>query len=143
MFKQVIHDAQHPGDDAPPVPHARTWFPDDNVTQGSASRRRQNNTTDNTNNADDSDDDVVIERATTSLKCSLTLQYFKEPFTSTVCNHTFEKSSILEYHRNEGRVFAGPGPLSGQKVVKCPTSGCEAVSRSLLITDGNTMADPT
>ncbi|TVY84540.1 E3 SUMO-protein ligase nse2 [Lachnellula suecica] len=121
-FKRIVHDAQHPGQDAPPVPHVRTWFPEDNASQGPQSRRR-NNMTDNTRNGsevDSSDDDVVIERATTNLKCALTLQYFKEPYTNSVCNHTFEKHAIVEYHNNNGSRF-GPGP----KVVKCPQTGCE------------------
>ncbi|RDL37094.1 uncharacterized protein BP5553_04527 [Venustampulla echinocandica] len=133
-FKRTVHDAQHPGPDAQPVPHASTWFPEDNnasATPGSR-RRRRNNTTDNINNEDDDDDDVVIQRATTSLKDIFTLQYFKDPVTSNVCNHTFEEAEFLRYHASEGAAF-GPssqrarGRMAGPKKVKCPQSGCEAM----------------
>ena len=131
QFKQVVHDAQHPGDDAPPVPRARTWFPEENANQGSSSRRRRNNTTDNTSNADDSDDDIVISRATTNLKCPLTLRIFEEPFTSNKCKHTFEKKAILEYIQNSGTHFANPGqPRRGAKQAKCLQTGCDVVSRN-------------
>ncbi|TVY35486.1 hypothetical protein LSUB1_G004605 [Lachnellula subtilissima] len=128
LFKQVIHDAQHPGDDAPPVPHTRTWFPEDNATQGSSSRRRRNNTTDNTSNADDSDGDIVIQRATTNLRCPFTLGIFEEPFTSIKCKHTFEKKAILRYIETDGTHFATPGqPGRGTKQVKCITTGCDVM----------------
>ncbi|TVY88091.1 E3 SUMO-protein ligase [Lachnellula willkommii] len=128
LFKQVVHDAQHPSDDAPPVPHARTWFPEDNATQGSSSRRRRNNTTDNTSNAGDSDDDIVIQRATTNLRCPFTMGIFVEPFTSNKCKHTFEKEAILNYIETNGTQFATPGqPGRGTKQVKCPTSGCDVM----------------
>lgn len=130
-FKGVVHDAQNHGDDVP-VPHANTWFPEDNANQSSSSRRRQNNTTDNTSNADDSDNDIVIQRSTTSLKCPLTLLTFKEPYTSLKCKHTFEKETILEYHRSTGTMFAQPGqPGRGTKIAKCPQPGCDSVSRHM------------
>jgi len=125
-FKSVVHDAQYPGDDAPPVPKARTWFLEDNTIQGSSSRRRRNNTADNTSNADDSDDDIVIQRATTSLRCPLTLGIFKEPYTSNKCQHTFEKKAILKYIETSGTHFANPGqPGRGAKQAKCLQMGCD------------------
>ena len=133
-----MHDALHPGEDAPPLPHARTWFSEDNTDLTPRSkRRRQANTTDNTNN--DDDDDVIIARATKNLKCPLTLQLFKEPYSNHVCNHTFEKSAILEYHQANAVAFMAPSqprgrgqrpPPGGARQVKCPQTGCEAVSYS-------------
>lgn len=125
-FKRMVHDAQYPTGDAPPVPRAKDWFPDE--SNSSASRRRNNNTTDNTNNGEeDSDDDIVIESATTNLKCPLTLQYFIEPYSTNICPHTFEKFAIVEYYNKNGVVFNGPGS-DGKKRFKCPQSGCDQVS---------------
>lgn len=124
-FKRIVHDAQNHGEDAPPVPHASTWFPDE--ANSSASRRRRNNTTDNANNGDeDSDDEIVIESATTNLKCCLTLRYFEEPYSTNICPHTFEKTAIIEYYQSNGVVFGG----DGVKRFKCPQSGCDKVSCS-------------
>jgi SUMO ligase MMS21 Smc5/6 complex component len=122
----MIHDAQNHGEDAPPVPRANTWFPDE--ANSPASRRRRNNTTDNTNNGDEeSDDEIIIESATTNLKCCLTLQYFKEPYSTNICPHTFEKFAIVEYYDKNGTVFQGPGS-DDKKRFKCPQSGCDKVS---------------
>lgn len=134
-FKQTLHDALHPGDDAPPVPHPSTWFPTDPTDKAAGSRsRRLGNSTDNMNNASDEDDDVIIASATTNLKCPLTLQMFVEPYSNTVCKHTFEKAAIIAYHHDNAVAFAQPGQRRGHrapegpKQVKCPQLGCEAVS---------------
>jgi len=130
-----VHDALHHGPDAPPVPHANTWFPEDNADRSSGSRRRRHG--DNTNDDDDDDDEVIIARATTNLKCPITLQMFKEPYSNNVCKHTFEKSAILDYHRENAVAFMPPSQrgrgqrqhAQGPKQVKCPQTGCDAVGR--------------
>lgn len=107
----------NPGDDAPELPRANTWFPEDKARAGS--RRRTGNTTDHTSNGYESDgSDIMIERATVNLKCPLSIQYFEEPMTST-CNHTFNKEHFEDYFRN---TVGDRGPRG--KTVKCPTTGC-------------------
>jgi E3 SUMO-protein ligase NSE2 len=140
-FKRIIHDAQHPGDNAPPVPPASSWFPDE-ATSGnpSAARRRRLATqADNTENGDDDDDDddIQMTAVVSSLKCPLTLQTFKEPYSNRICKHTFEKSAILQFHRENGVAFADPshggrrgrGVPAGPKQLRCPERGCDAVSQ--------------
>ena len=131
-FKRTVHDAMHPGDDSPPVPHASTWF-SENEMAGSRNRRTRNST-DNANNESDEEDDVIIASATTNLKCPLTLQMFVEPYSNNICSHSFEKSAIIAYHYENGVAFAPPNQRRGQrtaegpKQVKCPSVGCDAVS---------------
>lgn len=139
QFKQGIHEAANQGDNAPPMPHARTWFPKENGERAaSGSRRRQNNTTDNTNNNDDDDDDddddeIQIAGFTQNLRCPLTLQAFTEPYSNNKCKHTFEKSAIIEYINDQGTVFhppqqAGQARRAGHRQAKCPQTGCDQVS---------------
>ena len=122
-FKRTIHDALHPGDDAPPMPNASTWFPE--------SPRTVNTTTRNAGRqpagADDDDDvDVLSERI--SIKCPITLVPMKDPVTSTKCPHSFERSAILDMlDRSAIRVGGSNrrGVQDGQKAVQCPV--CEMV----------------
>lgn len=134
-FKRTVHDAMHPGEDAPPVPHASTWF-SETETLGPQTRRPRTST-DDANEESDEEDDVIIASATKNLKCPLTLQMFVEPYSNNVCSHSFEKATIIEYLDANGVAFAPPNQRRGQrtaqgpKQVKCPTVGCDAVSRHL------------
>ena len=100
-----------------------------------ARRRRLANNTNSTEN-DDDDDDIQMTGVISSLKCPLTLKTFKEPYSNHVCNHTFEKSAILEFHRNNAVSFVDPSQGNkrgrnipqGPKQLKCPAQGCDAVS---------------
>jgi len=83
-FKKMWHTAQHPEDEVP-LADASTWFD----AQG-----RPN--WDSGVQADD-DDELVVERVVTDLKCPLSLQVMKEPYSNRKCKHTFEKSAILEF----------------------------------------------
>lgn len=66
--------------------------------------------------------------ATESLKCPLTLQLFKEPYTaSNKCGHSFEKSFLIEFHHKNAKVKDG-----SEKQVMCPTVSCEQM---LLLSD--------
>ncbi|TKA82837.1 hypothetical protein B0A55_01059 [Friedmanniomyces simplex] len=109
-FKQMVHDAQHPDNDVS-VPHARTWFPQEQempppgVTKTRSAARDQE---------DDDDDDIAISRATISIKCPITLQPFKDPLSSRLCSHSFEAAAITELLRNS--------PTRGS--VQCPCTGC-------------------
>lgn len=128
-FVRTVHSSRF-GDEVP-VPHARTWFGEDGKPKiaSSTAGRRQTAVQD-----DDSDDDVVVSRATATLKCPLTLQYFVVPYSSKVCKHTFEKSAIKEYFDMNGKYYdqmLGPrgrpiGP-QGEKKAECPLAGCQKV----------------
>jgi hypothetical protein len=134
-FKQGIHEAANQGDNAPVMPHARTWFPEDNgEASGPRSHRRRNTAMDNRNNdEEDSDDEVQIAGVTQTYRCPLTLQIFREPYSNNVCNHTFEKEAITEYINSQGTVFHPPqrngeARARGRKQANCPEAGCDKVS---------------
>lgn len=129
-----MHDALHPGENQPPVPHANTWFPEDTANESAGARRRRNATTDHTEN-DDDEDEIQMTGVTFNSKCPITLQTFKEPYSNSVCSHTFEKSALLAYFNSSATVFAPPNqprnrgqPPQGVKQAKCPQTGCEKVS---------------
>ncbi|RDW75209.1 hypothetical protein BP6252_06351 [Coleophoma cylindrospora] len=132
-FKRQVHDARHPGPDAPPLPRASTWFPEeagDIQRNHGAARRRRTANSGLANSDEDSDDDVQIAGITNSLKCPLTIRLMVHPLSNHVCKHNFEKDAILSYLQAEGVSFPegarGRGPR-GPKKVKCPQSGCEAM----------------
>ncbi|KAM7207442.1 Zinc-finger of the MIZ type in Nse subunit domain containing protein [Naviculisporaceae sp. PSN 640] len=87
-FKKTWHDAQHP-DDSVPLPDASTWFDD----QGRPVKGVV---------AANDDDDLVVEREIRDLKCPLSLQMMKDPYSNHKCKHTFEKSAIIDYLRSSG-----------------------------------------
>ncbi|KAA8565700.1 hypothetical protein EYC84_009544 [Monilinia fructicola] len=109
-FKRVVHDSLHPDQDVP-LPKESTWFPSDRShpsAQGNVEGQGES-----------SDDDIVIEKVIKDLKCPLTFVTFREPYTNSKCNHSFEKEAIKDYHRDNATV------RRGQRVVKCPAMGCE------------------
>lgn len=108
-FRRVVHDARY-GDAGPVLPHEDTWFTDAGEPQLGVTQRR-GGAFDN-----DADDDLVMDRATISTKCPITYQQLKEPYSSTKCPHTFEKTAILGMIRTSGSRF---GPR-GTKSVTCP-----------------------
>ncbi|KAL1841658.1 hypothetical protein VTJ49DRAFT_6764 [Mycothermus thermophilus] len=86
-FKQIWHDAVH-ADDNVPLPDATTWFDElGRPNKGAVAN---------------DDDDLVVEREIIDLKCPLSLQIMKEPYSNHQCRHTFEKSAILEFLRSSG-----------------------------------------
>jgi E3 SUMO-protein ligase NSE2 len=116
-WKNSIHGAYNPSEDAPPLPHARTWFPDDanalNPTQGGAA-------------GESDDEDFEVTGVKRDLKCPLTLQYFKDPVTSDQCPHSFEKMAISELiGRSNLRTGGGSRRNMGERMERCPVSGCE------------------
>lgn len=88
-FKKAWHDAMYQ-DQEVNLPHPSTWFD----AQGRPNMRGADA------GGDDEDDDLVIEREVRSFRCELSLGPITEPYTSRVCNHTFEKSAVLEFMRN-------------------------------------------
>ncbi|RAL16350.1 uncharacterized protein BO97DRAFT_361136 [Aspergillus homomorphus CBS 101889] len=119
-FYRIIHEAKHPGDDIPPLPHASTWFAhlEDNssdtkpstsansargapasrtttaASRSASSRHTEHPTAEEDDDEDVSDEDVAISRERISLKCPLTLLPFQDPVTSTKCPHSFEREAI-------------------------------------------------
>ncbi|KAI1850404.1 hypothetical protein JX266_004262 [Neoarthrinium moseri] len=97
QFKRLWHDAVH-GQDGKPLPDASRWF-------GGA---------DGEEDADeDEDEDLIVAGEKKDLKCPLSLVMMTEPYTSARCNHTFEKTAIMEFLSNK------PG-----RRAQCPQTGC-------------------
>lgn len=125
----------HPGEGAPPVPHASTWFTALETPEGRNKRPRTS--TDNEDGESDEEEDVIIAGATRDLTCPLTLQMFVEPYSNNICPHSYEKATIIEYLHENGVAFApqnqrrGQRTAQGPKQVQCPTVGCEAVSSTI------------
>ncbi|KAK5652714.1 hypothetical protein OQA88_9567 [Cercophora sp. LCS_1] len=90
-FKRTWHDALHQ-DDHIPLADSSTWFDKDgNPVMDAAAQA-------------DEDDDLVVEREIIDLKCPLSLQVMKEPYSNRKCKHTFDKSAVLDYMQtNRGR----------------------------------------
>jgi hypothetical protein len=134
-FKKLVHDAHHPFDQAPPVPHASTWFPREEGedaaeiadTNAASSQRARVAATYGV--AEEEDSDIEIQAEKTDLKCPLTRLPFKEPMSSKKCPHTFERKDILELIQNSrfvGGASGRRGPQNGEKEIDCPV--CTVVS---------------
>ena len=93
-FYKIVHDAKHPGDNAPPVPHSSLWFAGEEKLGGLPSTRSQMRKGAHTDAEEDSDLEIASERI--SIKCPITFLPFKDPLTSTKCPHSFERAAILE-----------------------------------------------
>lgn len=139
-FRRILHDAQHPGDDAPPLPHASTWFASSSSTttntanKNNPSNRTLNGNGDAATNTDADDEDIQIASERRSIKCPLTLLPMRDPLSSTKCPHSFEKDAILSMlAASETRVTAdgapvqggargrrGGGAAQGEQAMKCP-----------------------
>ena len=119
-FKRIWHDAAV-GEEGPPLPDASRWFNNANKPVLTMPWGQGGNTG---LDEDDqvSDDDIAIEREILSLKCPLSLKSMEEPFSSKICNHTFERQAIWEY-------------LSDGGDKQCPQTGCSRVSLSLFLSD--------
>ncbi|KAK3384541.1 zinc-finger of the MIZ type in Nse subunit-domain-containing protein [Lasiosphaeria ovina] len=87
-FKRTWHDALHP-DDQIPLPDASTWFDQSGRPTKDVA-------------AEPEDDDLVVEREIIDLKCPLSLQVMREPYSNHKCKHTFEKSAIMDFLRTSG-----------------------------------------
>ena len=141
-FKKSLHQAQHSGRDeaAPPLPHARTWFPSENgdddvsdtadrdATGAQSSRRGTSKRAGRAAAADpiqdDSESDVETTAVNVNIKCPLTLLPMKDPVTSTKCPHSFEREAILDMMKHTGSMR--PRGTPQLNAMKCPC--CEVVS---------------
>ncbi|GFG04430.1 E3 SUMO-protein ligase nse2 [Aspergillus udagawae] len=141
-FYRIIHEAKHPGDDIPPLPHASTWFADmedpraittSTTDQTSARRTRQRGSP---SPADS--DEIAIERERISLKCPLTLLPFRDPVTSTKCPHSFEREAITDMIAHSSTTVPGlpsRGRRNRIRSVKCPVC-------SVVLTADDLRSDP-
>jgi hypothetical protein len=106
-FKKNWHDALHPSDQVP-LPDPSTWFDEHGQpTKGVVTGANE-------------DDDLVVEREIIDLKCPLSLQIMKEPYSNHQCKHTFERAAIIEFIQ------------SNRGLAKCPV--CSKVRIALLAT---------
>ncbi|KAH8601165.1 zinc-finger of the MIZ type in Nse subunit-domain-containing protein [Bisporella sp. PMI_857] len=115
-FKVMLHDAIY--GDSIPLPKATTWFVNDQPTIFYGSGRKSSDKNGDDQEEDDEDEDIVIEGSKTDYKCPLTLQVFKEPYTSKICRHTFEKQAIMDM------IKASDKFIWQMKFVECPYVGC-------------------
>jgi hypothetical protein len=133
IFKKLIHDASHHGAEAPPLPPSSEWFASEHGAAALGRSRRGENATDNTNNDGESDEELVFAGEVSSLKCPLTLQKFRVPYSNYVCLHTFEKSALLEMFERGATVFYENSQARGRergvgvRKLKCPGVGCESM----------------
>ncbi|KAI0908871.1 zinc-finger of the MIZ type in Nse subunit-domain-containing protein [Ustulina deusta] len=97
-FKRLWWDAVH-GVDGKPLPDASRWF-------------TRNNPSGN-DDEDDEEEDLVIAEEHISIYCPLSMVVMEEPYTSSVCKHTFNKPAIVQFLRSQ------PGHRA-----KCPQTGC-------------------
>ncbi|KAI1205481.1 zinc-finger of the MIZ type in Nse subunit-domain-containing protein [Annulohypoxylon truncatum] len=94
-FKRLWHDAVH-GDDGKPLPDASKWF---GYNGGE--------------DEEDDDEDLVIAGEQLDIHCPLSMAVMRDPYTSSVCKHTFEKDSITQFLNSQ------PG-----RRARCPQTGC-------------------
>ena len=123
-FKKIVHDAHYPDEEAPPMPHASTWFGEAAGTQSSSNggpRETQ----------PDSDDDLIMASERISVKCPITLTEMKDPVSSTKCPHNFEKQAILEMISTSDLRVGGDGRRGGEKAMRCPVGGCDVVRKRI------------
>ncbi|KAK2811247.1 hypothetical protein FQN50_002344 [Emmonsiellopsis sp. PD_5] len=150
-FYRIVHEAKHPGNDIPPLPHPSTWFPP-SLEQQNPSFAPTTNITTTTNNNNDSDDDIAIQAERRRLTCPITLRPFRDPVRSTKCPHSFEHEAIVELiqrsretavipipaddagadGRRRGRAAAAAAAAGGKKV---PCAQCPECSERLTVYD--------
>lgn len=123
-FRGVVHNAQYPDEDVALAPPA-DWFNQGQAPKPGVTARQQDHGAES-----EEDDDIQISKATTSTKCPITLQGFKEPLTSKKCPHTFEASAIHEMiSKSTNRINqqqGARGMVGGDKAVRCPVQSCES-----------------
>ncbi|KAK2805738.1 hypothetical protein FQN51_009241 [Onygenales sp. PD_10] len=95
-FYRIVHEAKHPGNDIPPLPHPSTWFPPSLEQNPSFAPTTTTNNTNNQTNPSDDSDDLAIQGERRRLTCPITLRPFRNPFRSTKCPHSFEQEAIVE-----------------------------------------------
>lgn len=134
-FKREVHDAKHPGDNAPPMAPERQWFKEARLPQpGMTLGGGVNNGDDD----DDDDDDLAVARETISTKCPITLREFEQPVTSTKCTHSFEKHAIMELIARAPGTGRGAAAAAA-KTVECPVHGCGKMLTAQTLTEDSSL----
>lgn len=100
-FKRLWWDAAH-AVDGKPLPDPSRWF--------------TGNHAGGDDDEDDEEEDLVIAEEHISIYCPLSMVIMEEPYTSTVCKHTFNKPAIVQF------LLSQPGHRA-----KCPQTGCSKV----------------
>jgi len=121
-FKQYLHDAQNPGDGAPPLPHSSTWFPADT---------RESKTPNSTappgafpNEASDAESEIEVMAERIDLKCPITQALMQDPVTSAKCPHSFEREAILQMiQQSQTTTLGEPWRRGMPKTIPCPVCG--------------------
>ena len=128
-FKKLVYDAQFPDDDAPPMPHASTWFSDE--TPDTSDPKEGGAEAASGSRPAGVDDELTVASEKISIKCPITLLPMKDPVTSNKCPHSFEKEAILSLINVSDEVVEGTGRRGarGKKAMQCPI--CTMVSRFL------------
>ncbi|RHZ62144.1 SUMO ligase MMS21 [Aspergillus thermomutatus] len=139
-FYRIVHDARHPGDDIPPLPHASTWFAhmEDPSVASTADQTSSRRTRQRRSPSPADSDEIAIERERISLKCPLTLLPFRDPVTSTKCPHSFEREAITDMIAHSSTSVPGApsgGRRSRIRSVKCPVC-------SVVLTAEDLRSDP-
>ncbi|ROT36281.1 hypothetical protein SODALDRAFT_335365 [Sodiomyces alkalinus F11] len=120
-FKKLWHDSTF-GDQGVPLPDPSRWFDGDgNPVVGPGRGAGGGGGGGANQQEDDSDEDLVIEGEVQSFTCPLSLEPLSEPFTSSKCNHTFQKAAIVEWFGT-----------SRNMPKTCPQTGC---SQSISLKD--------
>lgn len=111
-FYRMVWDSKNPGEHPPPLPDPSMWFA---AQEGRSLGRNTQRSTQRSATAEDDehdethsdlhDEDTEIQMTSDirSVKCPLTMRYFEEPMTSTLCPHSFEKSAILTFIRESDK----------------------------------------
>ena len=121
-FKKIVHDAHYPGEDAPPMPHASSWFREGGGTQSSSSNGPPGTQL-------NVDDDLIMASERISVKCPITLTEMRDPVSSIKCPHNFERQAFLEMISNSDLIADGNRRENiNKKAMRCPVAGCDAVS---------------
>jgi len=128
-FKGLVHLGRY--GDASTVSNEDTWFTEaGSPAHGITGRSTQHGAfaSADGNSLDDESDDIIVDKATISTRCPLTYQQFRDPYTSTKCPHTFEKTAILDMIRCSVNKFVARGPgARPERAVECPVNGCSQV----------------
>ncbi|KAE8374992.1 zinc-finger of the MIZ type in Nse subunit-domain-containing protein [Aspergillus bertholletiae] len=145
-FYRIIHEAKQPGEDIAPLPHASTWFShleDPTAASGQAPDSSGRRTRRRRSPSPADSDEIAIESERISLKCPLTLLYFRDPVTSTKCPHSFEREAIEDMITHSSTTVPAPQAAaeaagrSARRVrsVKCPVC-------SVVLTAADLRPDP-
>lgn len=156
-FYRMLWDSKNHGEHQPPLPDPSMWFA---AQEGRAQARNTQRSTQQSATAEDDEQDeepsnlhnedteIQMTSDVRSMKCPLTMRYFEEPMTSTLCPHSFEKNAILTFIResnkhlpltaeqeaqlNERHPRGKPGRAQAEglmisrnpRCVQCPVPGC-------------------